>query len=72
VKRLYKHYQKGRHLSGKSELPLKTPVGAACSREFKLSRLQAAPTINITCFFQITGKRISAVLAVMGLSNPEH
>jgi hypothetical protein len=33
----------------------KTPVGAASSREIKWSRLEAAPTTNKTCSFQITG-----------------
>ncbi len=33
----------------------KTPVGAASNRDHLISRLEAAPTTNTTCSFQITG-----------------
>jgi hypothetical protein len=32
----------------------KLPVGAASSRDHLISRLEAAPTTNVTCYFQIT------------------
>ena len=32
----------------------KLPVGAASSRDHLISRLAAAPTTNVTCFFKIT------------------
>jgi len=47
---------------------LSTFVGAASSRDndgstvrLEYSRLEAAPTTNTTCFFQITGFRISVI-----------
>ena len=41
----------------------KNSVGAASSREIKWSRLEAAPTSNATCSFQITGLRFLICLS---------